>query len=205
MSPPLPMVRSKHLVPLPPSLVGEKCGRFWCHINFSVADSAPRCFAGPASTRADRGNGEWLLSLFPSFSSASLRNSASWKSTQSQFSWQSHRWNPPGHSWSCHVGIPPPKSPWVTAVPALGGLPPDLPHLALSQAAALGSRSSVRPYPPRGQASLAFPSLGVVRMLEKACPSLCSQTPSASPTGSPVPHQQDLAEPLLPPRVLPCP
>lgn len=123
MSPPLPMVRSKHLVPLPPSLVGEKCGRFWCHINFSVADSAPRCFAGPASTRADRGNGEWLLSLFPSFSSASLRNSASWKSTQSQFSWQSHRWNPPGHSWSCHVGIPPPKSPWVTAVPALGGTP----------------------------------------------------------------------------------
>lgn len=140
--PPLPMVRSKHLVPLPPSLVGEKCGRFWCHINFSVADSAPKCFAGPASTRADRGNGEWLLSLFPSFPSASLRNSASWKSTQSQFSWQSHRWNPPGHSWSCHVDIPPPKSPWVTAVPALGGLPPDLPHLALSQAAALSGAVS---------------------------------------------------------------
>lgn len=54
------VLRFTHLVPLPPWWVGEKRSMFWCHINFSVlASSAARC-----STRAGRGNGERLLSLF---------------------------------------------------------------------------------------------------------------------------------------------
>lgn len=57
---PQPVVRSTHGVPLPPRLVGENCPRFWCHINLPVADSAPRCSAGPTE---GMGNGFCRFSL----------------------------------------------------------------------------------------------------------------------------------------------